>query len=108
VISGSKRTFSKLQRTAKLQSSDDDDDDDDDDDGMVFVQEQSVYKAEAKISSVPNGQLLCTLQAVAPCAVACNSNCIVVGQFPFPFSFSFLQLASRFMFSFSLILCSQN
>jgi len=48
---------------------------------VLSIQDQSVYKAEAKVSSVPSGKLLCTLQAVAPCAVACNSNCIVIGQF---------------------------
>jgi len=38
-----------------------------------------VYKAEAKVSSVPDGKLLYTLPAVAPSAVACNDMCIVIG-----------------------------
>ena len=59
----------------------------------LSIQEQSVYKAEAKVSSVPSGKLLCKLQAVAPCAVACNSKCIIIGEFPLPLSFSFSGLA---------------
>jgi len=67
-----------------------DDRDDDGHYGVICMQEQSVYKAEAKVSSVSDGKLLCTLQVVAPCAVACNNMCIVIGQFSFQFSFSFL------------------
>ena len=59
------------------------------------LQEQSVYKAEAKVSSVSDGKLLCTLQAVAPCAVACNNMCIVIGQFSFQLSFSFLLVSDE-------------
>ena len=57
--------------------------------GLVFVQEQSVYKAEAKVSSVPDGELLYTLPAVAPCAVACNRQCIIIGQFSLSYDESF-------------------
>ena len=49
-----------------------------------------MYKAEAKVSRASDGKLLCTLQAVAPCAAACSSSCIIIGQFSLPLPFSFL------------------